>query len=288
MTYALIQNDELISDEETPAIVPWWSFTKTVMAAAALILVRDKVLSLDECRPGQNYTLRQLLQHEAGFADYGSLAEYHSSVKAGTPPWPIDEMLTRVEKLNAASVPGRKWSYSNIGYLHVRMLIEHELNEKLDSVLSRLIFRPLMLSKTRVANLPSDLSDVVMGDAHGYHPAWVYHGLAVGPLTDAVIFLKELMGGSLVPKYLLKEMLQVRTLGGPISGRPWTSPGYGLGVMAGGTDNNLFVMGHTGGGPGSDIAVYHMTDPVPMTCAAFSTSADGIDVERMVVSKLAR
>lgn len=288
MTYALILNDELISDEARPAVVPWWSFTKTVIAAAALMMVRDELLSLDDCCPGQKYTLRQLLQHEAGFADYGALPEYHAAVKAGTPPWEIGELLERVEKLNDASAPGSKWRYSNIGYLHVRQLIEHALNEPLDSVLNRLIFSPLKLRQTRVANLPSDLSDVIMGEAHDYHPGWVYHGLVVGPLTEAVVLLKALMRSSLVPDDLLKEMLQVRTLGGPISGRPWTSPGYGLGVMAGGTDNNLFVIGHTGGGPGSDIAVYHTTDPIAVTCAVFATSADGIDVERMVVSKLAQ
>lgn len=286
MTYALIQKDKLISDEKIPAIVPWWSFTKTVIATAALILVRDEVLSLDERCPRQNYTLRQLLQHEAGFADYGSLPEYHSSVKAGAPPWEVERLLAYVAELNVASVPGSKWSYSNIGYLHVRQLIENSLDESLDSVLDRLIFRPLKLHQTRIANLPGDLSNVVMGEVHNYHPGWVYHGLAVGPLTDAVVLLRELMSGSLIPDHLLIEMLRVRTLGGPVPGRPWTSPGYGLGLMVGGTDNNLSVMGHTGGGPGSVIAVYHTSEPIPMTCAAFSTSEDGIDVERMAVSKL--
>lgn len=287
MTYALIQNGELISDEKTPAIVPWWSFTKTVIAAAALILVRDKILFLDEPCPEKAYTLRQLLQHEAGLADYGTLTDYHASVKAGIPPWTVEELLARVDVSNAASASESNWAYSNIGYLHVRQLIEHSLDESLDSALDRLIFRPLGLHQTRVANFPGDLLDVVMGDVQNYHPGWVYHGLAVGPLTDAVVMLRELMNGSLVPDHLLTEMLKIRMLGGPIADRPWTSPGYGLGVMAGGTDNNISVIGHTGGGPGSTIAVYHTTEPIPMTCAAFSTSADGADVERMVMSKLA-
>jgi CubicO group peptidase (beta-lactamase class C family) len=287
MTYALIQNEELISDEETAAVVPWWSFTKTVIAAAALILVRDKILSLDERCPGKAYTLRQLLRHEAGLADYGTLADYHAAVKAGVSPWPVEELLKRVEVSTAASAPESNWLYSNIGYLHVRQLIELALDEKLDSALDRLVFRPLGLRQTRIANLPGDLSDVMMGDVHNYHPQWVYHGLAVGPLTQAVVVLRELMAGSLVPDYLLTEMIKVRTLGGPIAGRPWTSPAYGLGVMAGGTDNNLSVIGHTGGGPGSVIAVYHTAGPIPMTCAAFSTSADGADVERIAFSKLA-
>ncbi|WP_293779745.1 serine hydrolase domain-containing protein [uncultured Oxalicibacterium sp.] len=287
MSYALIQNDGLISDEITPAIVPWWSFTKTIIAAAVLVLVRDKILSLDETCPGKPYTLRQLLQHEAGLSDYGNLKDYHVSVEAGMSPWSVEEMQSRVNASNSAAAPRRNWAYSNIGYLHVRQLIEHGLDESLDSALNRLVFRPLGLHRTRVANLPSDLSDVVMGNIRNYHPGWVYHGLVVGPLTEAVVALRELMTGSLLPDHLLAEMLKIRTLGGPIAGRPWTSPGYGLGVMAGGTDNKLSVVGHTGGGPGSAIAVYHTKEPVPTTCAAFATSDEGVDVERIVVSKLA-
>lgn len=286
MSYALIQNHELISDEIVPAIVPWWSFTKTILAAAALVLVRDRILSLDEPCPGKTYTLRQLLQHEAGLADYGSLTDYHDSVKSGMPPWSTEELLTRVNALKPASAAGSNWAYSNIGYLHVRQLIERGVDDSLDSALDRLVFRPLGLQRTRVANLPSDLSDVVMGNISNYHPGWVYHGLVVGPLTDAVAGLRELLTGSLLPEHLLTEMLRARPLGGPIAGRPWTSPGYGLGVMAGGTDNKLFVVGHTGSGPGSVIAVYHTTQPIPITCAAFATSKDAGDVESIVVSKL--
>lgn len=115
-----------------------------------------------------------------------------------------------------------------------------------------------------------------MGNIRNYHPGWVYHGLVVGPLTEAVVALRELMTGSLLPDHLLAEMLKIRTLGGPIAGRPWKSPGYGLGVMAGGTDNKLSVVGHTGGCPGSVIAVYHTKEPVPTTCAAFATTEEGV------------
>jgi CubicO group peptidase (beta-lactamase class C family) len=54
--------------------VPWWSFTKTVLAVAALRLVERGVLSLDEKIAGEPFTLAHLLRHEAGFPDYGGLA----------------------------------------------------------------------------------------------------------------------------------------------------------------------------------------------------------------------
>ena len=45
--------------------VPWWSFTKTVIAAACLRAAGDGLLSLDEPLPAGGYTLRRLLRHEA-------------------------------------------------------------------------------------------------------------------------------------------------------------------------------------------------------------------------------
>ena len=56
------------------ASAPWWSFTKTVLAAAALALVADGRLSLDAPVRGRSFTLRHLLQHRAGLPEYGQLA----------------------------------------------------------------------------------------------------------------------------------------------------------------------------------------------------------------------
>ena len=79
------------------APVPWWSFTKTVLAATALTLVRDGLLGLDDPFEGKGYTLRQLLRHEAGLADYGELAEYHAAVANRETAWPAQEMLCRLQ-----------------------------------------------------------------------------------------------------------------------------------------------------------------------------------------------
>ena len=49
-------------------------------------------------------------------------------------------------------------------------------------------------------------------------------------------------------------------LGGAIEGRPWRTTAYGLGVMTGTGPEDSRVIGHTGpGGPGSVIAVYHLS-----------------------------
>jgi hypothetical protein len=72
-----------------------------------------------------------------------------------------------------------------------------------------------------------------MGSASSYHPGWVYHGLAIGPLRDAALRLDRLMTGALLPPELLDPMGDAHPIGGPSPGRPWNTPGYGLGLMVG-------------------------------------------------------
>ena len=257
------------------APVPWWSFTKTVIAAGALVLVRDGQLAMDEPLAKRPYSLRQLLQHRAGVANYGDLAAYHEAVARGDKPWSACELFERTEADRLRFEPGKGWSYSNIGYLIVRRLIEATCNESLGAALTRLVLRPLGIESARIAEGPDDLVGVFMGEASAYHPGWVYHGLMVGQLDESALLLARLMTGTLLPHDLLEQMRFAHDLGSP-----WSTPGYGLGLVTGTTALGTRVTGHTGKGPGSVIAVYHTFEKAPqVTAAAFSAGDDQASVE---------
>ena len=266
--------------------VPWWIFSKTVIAAAALVIVRDGHLALDSPLDGGNYTPRQLLQHRAGFTDYGGLASYHDAVACGADAWPASELLARTDADQPIYRPGDGWAYSNIGYLMVRRLLEATTNEDLASTLARLVLQPLGIEGVRLAERREHLAGVAMGELRDYDPRWVYHGLLVGPLQGAALLLDRLMTGDLLPPELLSAMRQPHPVGGPLAGRPWQSPAYGLGLMTGGVDGGMTLAGHTGGGPGSVIAVYHRAHARPRTAATFSPGNDQGAVERRCVLSL--
>jgi CubicO group peptidase (beta-lactamase class C family) len=269
----VVEDGAVTADTGPAAEVPWWSFTKTVLATAALALVRDGHLRLDPPLPGRPYSLRQLLQHRAGLTDYGFLPAYHEAVARHENAWPAQELLERSKADRLLHAPGERFSYSNIGYFFVRRLIEETTEQDLGSALDHLVLRPLGIGGARLAMRRSDLADVSMGETGEYDPCWVYHGLLVGPLRQAALLLDRLMSGNLLPPDLKAAMRERHPVGGPIAGRPWTTPGYALGLMSGGITGGGEMTGHTGGGPGTTIAVYHSFAPgPPRTAAAFSAS----------------
>lgn len=235
--------------------VPWWSFSKTVLAIAALRLVDAGRLALDTPIAGQPFTLAQLLRHEAGLADYGGLARYHADVAAGTPPWPMAQFLAASDAQRLRFAPGQGWSYSNIGYHHVAQQIEQATGLGQGAALARQVFEPAGLVSARLARSPDDLVGVNMGAAPGYHPGWVCHGLVTGTVLDAARLLRALVTGQLLKPQTLAQMRRGRALPEHRS-EIHPDPAYGLGLMLHAQHALDHPMGHSGEGPGSRIAVY--------------------------------
>lgn len=287
--WVLVESGVVANKHDADQLVPWWSFTKTLLAAAALVLARDGAVGLDEPVRGRPYTLRHLLQHRSGLAEYGWFPAYHEAVARGDEPWSVPALLAHVDAERLRYAPGEGWEYSNIGYLFVRQLIEEITQENFDAALRRLVLHPLGIESARVAIQPGDLADVTMGSASSYLPGWVYHGLVVGSVEDAALLLDRLMSSPFLPVETRRMMRQPFVLPGPVPDRPWKIPGYGLGMMSGEAKGGLQAAGHTGGGPGSTIAVYSVMDgdKAYRTSAAFATSEDRASTEERAFGLLA-
>jgi CubicO group peptidase (beta-lactamase class C family) len=266
----------IVSDSESVetncVAVPWWSFTKTIIAAAALKLVGQGGLLLDAPIDDNNqYTLRHLLQHTSGLPDYGWLREYHAAVAARDDPWPESELLRRAKADELRFAPGTRFSYSNIGYLFVRRLIERTVNADLNDALQTLVFEPINIDGVFIATSVEDLAGTAWGNERRYHPGWVYHGLAVGSASAAASSLDGILRGPLLSDALKQQMLDGMPLDVRVLGRPVVSPAYGLGIMLDLQNPLGRVLGHTGQGPGSTSAVYSFPDlKSPTTLSAFA------------------
>ncbi|MEP3329171.1 serine hydrolase domain-containing protein [Sedimentitalea sp.] len=254
---------------------PYWSFSKTAIAICALKLVEVQALDLDEPLQGHPFTLRQLLGHTSGLPDYGSLKEYHRAVFRKDKPWTQQELLDATMAQGMLFSPGEGWSYSNIGYLYARNLIEQVTMKPLGIVIHDFLLGRLGLESVEFWGNLEQSAALYWGAGAGYDPRWVYHGCLVGSAPDASRLLHALFAGGLLQAETLAEMLDRRSLGGPVPSRPWTDCGYALGLMSGAMDGAGRAIGHSGGGPFSVNAVYHFPDlEDAMTVACFTDSTD--------------
>lgn len=265
--------------------VPWWSITKTCLAACALVLVERGKLALDEPLLERSFTLRQLLQHTSGLGSYTARPEYLAAVEANEEPWSDAELLSRVRLDPFLFKPGAGWSYSNTGYFLVRLLIEQTAGADIDTALRTLVLAPLGIEHTRIARERADLDICAWRNARLYHPGWVFHGLLIGPPADAALFMHRLLQGELLPPPLRDAMLARRALDVPLEkGRPWRTAGYGLGLMMDIDSPCGMSIGHSGQGPGSVSAAYCIPDlDPPRAIAAFAPVEDQGVVERAVI-----
>ncbi|MGH7866774.1 MAG: serine hydrolase domain-containing protein [Candidatus Dormibacteraceae bacterium] len=258
-------------------LVPWWSFTKTVLAGAALALVGQHRLDLDRPIEGKLYSLRHLLQHTSGLPDYGGLREYQAAVTAREEPWPRGELLSRVRSNELLFAPGTSWAYSNVGYLFVRQIIEQTLDMELGDALRELVFDPLGAHSAFIATSVEHLDGMAWGNERSYHPRWVYHGLAVGTASAAAVVLEGLLYSRLLPDHLRAQLLSAVSAGARFHGRPFVRPSYGLGLMIDLQSPLGRMVGHTGQGPGSSAAVYSFPDLTPPRTLAAFAPGDGTD-----------
>jgi D-alanyl-D-alanine carboxypeptidase len=262
------------TEGESAARFPWWSITKLVLAAAALRLADQGRLSLDDFYNGRPYTIRQLLQHTAGLNNYGG-EPYRAAVAAGDPVWPVAELLARVNAERLIFSPGEDWAYSNVGYIFVRQLIEENAGLGIDEALRMLVFAPMGIRRTRIAATPDDLKQTFWGNPDGYDPNWVYHGLLIGPPSDAVDFLRRLFSGTFLSESARSAIKTMHALGGGIAGRPWTKTGYGLGLMIGEMGDAGTAFGHSGVGHDCVSSLYCFPElPGSPVVAVFGQGTD--------------
>jgi D-alanyl-D-alanine carboxypeptidase len=262
------------TEGESVALFPWWSITKSVLAAAALRLADHGRLSLDDFYNHRPYTIRQLLQHTAGLNNYGGPA-YRDAVAAGDPVWPVAELLARVNAERLIFTPGRDWAYSNVGYIFVRQLIEEKAGLEIDEALRMLVFGPMGIQRTRIATTPDDMKRTFWGNPDGYDPRWVYHGLLIGPPSDAADFLRRLFSETFLSEGARSAMKTRHPLGGSIAGRPWTKTGYGLGLMTGEMGDAGSAFGHSGVGHDCVSSLYCFSElPGNPVVAVFGQGSD--------------
>lgn len=155
------------------------SNTKPFVAQVVLQLVQEGKIKLDDHiapllpelpadLPNKDQiTIRQLLQHTSGLANYvADNAIQCSMIQTPFRAWSIDEMLaisTANVTKQATSLPGKEYHYSNTGFLLLHLLIEKVTGMKLGDAIYQRVLKPLHLYSTEYMYDPALSSDYSYG-----------------------------------------------------------------------------------------------------------------------------
>ncbi|MCX6404126.1 MAG: serine hydrolase [Actinobacteria bacterium] len=226
-------------------MIPVYSISKPFLAQAVLELAFPIHQPIGKFLPGLDSVyserlLEQLLNHISGLGSYGELPDYQSQVDAGLPAWPAELLLKKCLNISHDKAG---FSYSNLGYELLRMLVEQETGLSYFEALQKLVFDPLEL--TEFAEW-TQVSDIVPG----YDPGWVYSGTFLSPpeaIAPALAKLAQYRAGTLG---LNAGLIPVN-----ISDTGFENPGYNFGFMTdGGFDGaKPKFVGHGGSGPGYEL-----------------------------------
>ncbi len=154
------------------------SITKTFTATVILQLVQENKVNIDDklskwlaketkgiILNADRISIRQMLNHTSGIADYVSLSTYREAIKANpTKQWKPQEVINLVKGVESTNVPGKKFSYSNTNYYLLGLVIERATGSTYVHEIQTRILEPLGMENTFVAN-----QELVSGGyAHGY------------------------------------------------------------------------------------------------------------------------
>lgn len=128
------------------------SLTKQFTAVAILSLMEQGLLQLDDYviehindfPHGDQITIKQLLTHTSGLANYTELSVFEEALKEYRSP---NQLITMFKNLPLEFTPGSQFSYSNSGYIVLGAIIEKLSGMSYQDYLTLNVFEPLnMLS----------------------------------------------------------------------------------------------------------------------------------------------
>jgi CubicO group peptidase (beta-lactamase class C family) len=163
-----------------------------------------------------------------------------------------DQLIKMVEAVGPEYPPGTGWSYSNLGFLTLGILIHRVTGEFYGDFLQQRIFRPLGMATTRIINE----ADIIPNRAAGYqlvqgrlkNQDWVSPTLnttADGSLYFSVLDLAKWDAALYTEKLLRRSSLeQMWTVAALSDGKP-NSGRYGYGWFIG-DKNGHHVVEHEG------------------------------------------
>lgn len=229
------------------------SITKQFTAALIMQLQEQQLLHVDD--PLANYlpeypfpagiTLRMMLNHTSGLADFTTFPQFGQWVRNGVTE---SVALTAIAQAGLQFQPGTQYQYSNSNYFALGTIIERLTNHSYATNLQQSIFQPLGLQSTYYALPPANVAAAgYENNGSGIGPAIVWDrsaafaaGAMSSDLADLVAWDHALVSGAVVSPQSFQQMIKPN--GFAIDGQG-DSYGFGLALSK---YNNRPLIWHSG------------------------------------------
>ncbi|MBT2545392.1 beta-lactamase family protein [Streptomyces sp. ISL-44] len=241
------------------------SVTKTFSAVVLLQLVSEKKIRLDApvnqylpgLLPDDRITVRHLLSHRSGLADYTD-AMFARTVPGfeavRTRVFGYRELVGLSLKEPRTTEPGAAYAYSNTNFVVVGMLIEKVTGHRVGEEYERRVIRRLHLRNTSYVHpgtriegrhargyLHPDEAGAPLVDSTEQTMSWAQSaGAVISDPADLNTFTSALLGGRLLPAPMLDAMLEMTPTDAA------RTRFYGLGLRRYDLTCGTSVYGHTG------------------------------------------
>lgn len=213
---------------------PIASITKLFTSTLILQLADSGQLALDA--PVKTYlpgypgggadtvTVRQLLNHTSGIAQFDTVASYQEAFSAGIPSYqrPLSSaaLLSLCCSGPLARKPGETFEYNNADYFVLGRVIEQLTGENFEAVLRKKIIEPLGLRDTGMLRWDAPLARLattyflrddtgaLIRDMPIYWENWYAAGGMYSTAANLSVFADALYGGRLIKAASLQDLLR--------------------------------------------------------------------------------
>jgi D-alanyl-D-alanine carboxypeptidase len=257
------------------------SVTKSFTGAAILKLVDEWKLSLEDpidrwlpadvaqkIPNSSVITVRQLLDHTSGIADYDEMGIIDTELISPDTPVSYQTAMWQGINLSPLYPPGAGYTYSNVNYILLTLIIDKATGVPYEDYMTRNIFVPAGMNYTfihRTNQIPGphmECPDSIdnTGIMKDYTNIYIQFDRGAGDIVSTAADLNRfhhaLRTGQLISRKslaLMQEPASRSVVVTPLSGSGNLTSGSGLGysIMHYPPSYNLTLYGHQGGYPGS-------------------------------------
>lgn len=150
------------------------SCSKQFTAFAILLLIEQGKLNYNDPLskfipelPYKNITIEQLLNHTSGLPDYMEMLEKNWDKKSIATNSDVIQCFKKY-KPKKEFKPGKRYEYSNTGYLMLSSVIERVSGSSYADFLQEFIFKPLGMKNSRVYTTRRSKKEIIENYAYGY------------------------------------------------------------------------------------------------------------------------